>query len=783
MPPELSKEELLRQIQRILHEDDTARDIRAGVHAAFGDYIKRALPWYKTVVVLALLFGLTATGIATYIATYFTEQRARVQESVRLISFLPEVLLQTAGAVQDFRRQQAALVQTNLKRWELQDRIEELEVLEAGMGRRLTRLLDLHIAGKISRTALDLQTKATLAFAKALGSISMVAEVNDDNYKKLATPLLQRAIIADGETQFSTVLSALFTQNKGSYAEPLIKYASLLNTQFSDLQQASKSEAGRCCLNLLREAQEKLKQARQIIESDRQEFYGANRYGEFLLAEFEYQSARSDYYLAPFCEGKRLECGEKDPEVYWSRALESLEGAQAHYQNWRHADGTATPDVNPRYTALSAIIYYWKKDLIKAEERSKRAIEQAQQRGTQYWDPLNTLAWVYSEGFIKNEKFLLKRDLLYYSRVRSEAIDAAHRGLLLLSEGTEQWVEGLLTLAATLRNFSLGYHVVVVEYKALSTLRRLIDSSKDSQDADRLRTKFEEVCGRVVDDVLGALLAFSDNSKDVYQRRFYEGRLNQILSISRGPNYVCPEKTGVSARTERDALIRAGRSFSAAVQEAASRNGLTLRAELGLTLADYLMAVRFPKLVPEERQRQEQLRPRRDSRMSGQVQMTTSPINTLERLEVDPGFLRDHFLAVPSLRVAVQNNLVLSTLLTEQGYPGFSGRADEVVLLALEAAIESRWQEPEVLYALAAALLKRAIGDRENGISEPESFEKGLSLIDDLSRRLSLVGDLSRQSTKTQLRKAVEKLKACFDRSNTIKGRNCRMTEALSSED
>jgi len=77
-------------------DEDLARDIRANIHTAAGDYVKRILPFYKTIGVILLLIGLTAGGLAAYVANYFLAQKSAVEDSIRRLALLPELLLHAA---------------------------------------------------------------------------------------------------------------------------------------------------------------------------------------------------------------------------------------------------------------------------------------------------------------------------------------------------------------------------------------------------------------------------------------------------------------------------------------------------------------------------------------------------------------------------------------------------------------------------------------------------------------------------------------------------------------
>jgi len=763
---EPTREALRRRILDILEDDDTKRDLRATVHEAYGDYIRRALPWFKGVVTVALLLGLSAGGVALYVGSFFAAQRARVQESVRQIALIPELLLHTAGTVQNFRRQQAEFTaSTNSKRWELQDRIDEFSVLEAGLARRLTRLLDLYIAGELSQRDLGLQTKAALEVAKALGAVSDITEFQDARYKQIAPPLFQRAMIADEDSQFSA--ANIFLSTRMSFAEPRLKYAALLITEFSDATAATDDghSSPHSRLGLLRHAREKLEQARDILRGDRYAFYADRGYGDYLAAEVEYQAALADYYFALHCKPTALECDRKDPSFYWDRAIESLKRAQAHYMEWRRANGTS-PDANPRYTATTAMIYYNRQDLRLSEAFSKQAIEQARARGTEYWLPLNALAWVYSQGFAKYDDFKQKEDKDYYSRARSQAIGHAYRALRLVPGGTEHEAEALLTLAAVLKNFGANYATVLAEYKSLATLKRLVDRSGTVQERGVFEAKVLDVCRRVFDDAQKALAAgFSPKQRD-----FYEGRVHQVRALVTGPNFACPA-TKTLGDLEKNDLTQARKNFSQAIQTATARNSYTLKSELGLAVTDTALSERFPELI---RERVGDTAPSAATAPAKEKRPGTirDPLNVLDRLEGDASFLREHFIVGSGVRVVMSNNLVWSTLLTEGKYSDLD--ADDLAGFALEASADSHWENQNVLGTLAAALLAKGIRTKERGISDTGSFERARAVVLDLSLQLQNAKDSS-------LKQTVEKLNACLGRALSSKELNCKVSELMTS--
>src|SRR5207245_2540009 len=103
-------------------------------------------------------------------------------------------------------------------------------------------------------------------------------------------------IIQDAESRLQL---SLLSGSKNSFAEPLIKYASLLITE-SATGTASLQDAPDATLFLLAQAREHLEQVPEIIRRHSEAFYDGG-YDHFLRAELAYERARLAFYLAPSC--------------------------------------------------------------------------------------------------------------------------------------------------------------------------------------------------------------------------------------------------------------------------------------------------------------------------------------------------------------------------------------------------------------------------------------------------------------------------------------------------
>jgi hypothetical protein len=750
------RDPIRRVIDERLKHDDVAHHIAAEVerrvNAEIGARVAQAgrgLRWLYAVVSLA---GISVLAMLTFLAGYLSEQRVSVQNSLGSLALIPDVILRTGNATADFRNQQTVLESRNRRRWELDDRLEELDTLRVGMSRRLARLLELHIKGEISREALERRTEAVRTFSLALGLISDVVEYQDDKYRSRAPTLLGKAIFQEEDAEGAR--SRLLAERTAvkTYGEPRVRLASLLMTDFTD----------RPRLSSLFEAREYLVDARRIVTEDRHRFYAEDRYSDYLLAEIDYQYARFLYFLSGVCfpdagvgvgtartQVADAEC-QKSPDrpAEASRsAIARLEAAQERYRRWSR-DGEG---INHRYTYYKALLHLdLDKDLIKAEQFAQAAAKQAQQtgRGAEYFQALNQLAYVLTEGLQNHGSYSKREALEYYRKRRAEAITYAHRALAVVMPDSEQYARSLDTLGIALSNLGLDYQASVARFQAIQLVAKFREKRRrEGHPSDALDKLLTRSCTDYLKhDASIPVPGPPTGGLEPYQARFYAGRRHQLRA------FVQRTCTGdpLPAAKRKDVisdLKKAHESFSEATIAARGRNGFSMRAEVALAVNRSWLAHYAPSEVGEVERK-----------------WPSNPVLALDHLEENADFLKNHF--VGAVMPTMRNNLAWEGLLSRRESVGFRPTADNVVAIAVEAVTETKWEDADLLHTLAAALYQKATGIDAGKVVDKDAFQQGLSLV------VQLLADAPND-------KGYRKLRGCFDVAERAAGPAPAVRECL----